>query len=40
VNTQLIIPKVIGDLGNGAIDATKAAKQATDQVTQLQTKNK
>jgi multiple sugar transport system substrate-binding protein len=40
VNTQLVIPKVIGDLGNGAVDATKAAKQATDQVTQLQAKNK
>jgi multiple sugar transport system substrate-binding protein len=40
VNTQLVIPKVIGNLGNGAIDAQKAAKQATDQVTQLQAKQK
>ncbi|MFG1905622.1 ABC transporter substrate-binding protein [Kribbella sp. NPDC048928] len=40
VNTQLVVPKVIGELGNGAIDAQKAATQATDQVSQLQAKLK
>jgi multiple sugar transport system substrate-binding protein len=40
VNTQLVIPKVIGELGTGSIDAAQAAKDATDQVTQLQAKMK
>jgi multiple sugar transport system substrate-binding protein len=40
VNTQLVVPKVIGDLGNGAIDSKQAAKEATDQVAQLQAKSK
>jgi multiple sugar transport system substrate-binding protein len=40
VNTQLVIPKVIGDLGSGSIDASQAAKDATDQVSQLQAKSK
>jgi multiple sugar transport system substrate-binding protein len=40
VNTQLVVPKVIGELGSGSIDPSEAAKQATDQVTQLQAKSK
>jgi multiple sugar transport system substrate-binding protein len=40
VNTQLVVPKVIGNLGSGGIDAAKAAQEATDQVSQLQAKQK
>lgn len=40
VDTQLVIPKVVGELGAGSLNATEAAKQATEQVTQLQAKIK
>lgn len=40
LDSQLVIPKVVAGLGSGAVDADQAAKDATDQVTQIEAKLK
>jgi multiple sugar transport system substrate-binding protein len=40
INTSLLIPKIVGSLGSGSINAQTAGQQAAQQVTQAQSKLK
>lgn len=40
INTSLVIPKIIGDLGAGSLNSQSAAQQAAEQVSQAQSKLK